>query len=69
MCNLSEGVYNNGFNNGFNNGYNKNAKENLMNLIKNTGWSLAKAMQMLGIPSEKEAHYKHLLEKADKDKD
>jgi hypothetical protein len=69
MCNLSEGVYNNGFNNGFNNGYNKNAKENLMNLIKNTGWSLAKAMQMLGIPSEKEAHYKQLLEKADKDKD
>ena len=67
MCNLSEGVYNNGFNNG----YNKKAKESLqslMTLIKNTGWSLAKAMQMLGIPSEKEAHYKQLLEKADKDK-
>ena len=72
MCNLSEGVYNNGFHNGFqdgfHNGYNSKAKESLQNLIKNTGWTLKKAMQMLGIPSEEEPQYKKLLKQADKEK-
>ena len=72
MCNLSEGVYNNGFHNGFqdgfHNGYNSKAKESLQNLIKNTGWTLKKAMQMLGIPSEEEPQYKKLLKQTDKEK-
>ena len=55
-------------NNGFHNGYNSKAKESLQNLIKNTGWTLKKAMQMLGIPSEEEPQYKKLLKQADKEK-
>ena len=44
MCNLSEGVYNDGFNNGVNVGTLNKAKEDLQNLIESTGWSLEKAM-------------------------
>ena len=67
MCNLSEGVYNDGFNNGFDNGVNvgtfNRAKEDLQNLIESTGWSLEKAMQVLRIPLEEKDHYENALKK------
>lgn len=67
MCNLSEGVYNDGFNNGFDNGVNvgtlNRAKEDLQNLIESTGWSLEKAMEMLCIPLEKKDYYEKKLKK------
>ncbi|MGN0951021.1 MAG: hypothetical protein ACI4OH_09845 [Mitsuokella sp.] len=55
MCNLSEGVYNNGF-------YDR-AKEDLKNLIQSTGWSLSKSMEMLRIPPEEKEHYEKVLKK------
>ena len=67
MCNLSEGVYNDGFNNGFDNGVNvgtlNKAQEDLQNLIESTGWSLEKAMQALRIPLEERDHYEKALKK------
>ncbi|MGN0951022.1 MAG: PD-(D/E)XK nuclease family transposase [Mitsuokella sp.] len=67
MCNLSEGVYNDGFNNGFDNGVNvgtfNRAKEDLQNLIESTGWPLEKAMQVLRIPLEEKEHYEKALKK------
>ena len=48
MCNLSEGVYNDGFNNGSDNGVNagtlNQAQADLQNLIESTGWSLENAL-------------------------
>ena len=61
MCNLSEGVYNNGFNDGVNVGTLNKAKEDLQNLIESTGWSLEKAMQALRIPLEEREHYEKAL--------
>lgn len=55
MCNLSEGVYNDGV-------YDR-AKEDLKNLIQSTGWSLAKAMEMLHIPPEEKEHYEQEMKK------
>ena len=59
MCNLSEGLYNNGFNDGT---YGR-AKTDLRNLIESTGWSLAKAMEMLRIPPEEKEHLEKELKK------
>ena len=59
MCNLSEGLYNNGFNDGT---YGR-AKTDLRNLIESTGWSLAKAMKMLRIPPEEKEHLERELKK------
>lgn len=55
MCNLSEGVYNDGV-------YDR-AREDLKNLIQSTGWSLAKAMEMLRIPKEEQEHLEKALKK------
>lgn len=63
MCNLSEGVYNDGFNNGVNVGTLNKAKEDLQNLIESTGWSLEKAMEMLCISLEKKDYYEKKLKK------
>lgn len=59
MCNLSEGLYNNGFNDGT---YGR-AKTDLRNLIESTGWSLARAMEMLRIPPEEKEHLEKDLNK------
>ncbi|WP_270380502.1 hypothetical protein [Mitsuokella multacida] len=55
MCNLSEGVYNDGVCD--------RAKEDLKNLIQSTGWSLAKAMAMLRIPPEERKDFEKALKK------
>jgi predicted transposase/invertase (TIGR01784 family) len=58
MCNLSEGVYDRGFANGLANGFadgtTSTKKLLVSNLIKNTGWSMEKALQVLGISSKEE---------------
>ena len=59
MCNLSEGLYNSGFNDGT---YGR-AKTDLRNLIESTGWSLAKAMEMLRIPPEEKENLEKELQK------
>ena len=58
-CNLSEGLYNSGFNDGT---YGR-AKTDLRNLIESTGWSLAKAMEMLRIPPEEKENLEKELQK------
>lgn len=58
MCNLSEGLYNSGFNDGT---YGR-AKTDLRNLIESTGWSLAKAMEMLRIPPEEKENLEKELQ-------
>lgn len=59
MCNLSEGLYNSGFNDGT---YGR-AKTDLRNLTESTGWSLAKAMEMLRIPPEEKENLEKELQK------
>ena len=68
MCNLSEGVYNNGFNKGFNNGYDKGTSEGfgnatihyLKNLMKEL--PLQKALDLMGITEKsKREEYTRLL--------
>ena len=56
---LTEGLYNNGFNDGT---YGR-TKTDLRNLIESTGWSLAKAMEMLRIPPEEKEHLEKELKK------
>ena len=59
MCTLREGLYNSGFNDGT---YGR-AKTDLRNLIESTGWSLAKAMEMLRIPPEEKENLEKELQK------
>ena len=63
MCNLSEGVYDNGVSDGISQGISLERGASLRNLMKNTGWPLEKAMPMLNIPSEEEARYKKIMKK------
>lgn len=63
MCNLSEGIYDDGVSDGISQGISLEREASLRNLMKNTGWPLEKAMQMLNIPSEEEARYKEILKK------
>ena len=53
MCNLSEGVERRGIEKGM--------KKALENLIHNTGWTIEKAMETLGIPSSERTSYEKLL--------
>lgn len=63
MCNLSEGVYDSGVLDGISQGILQEREASLRNLMENTGWSLKKAMQMLGISSEEGARYEKILKK------
>jgi len=63
MCNLSEGIYDDGVSDGISKGRSLEREASLRNLMKNTGWPLEKAMQMLNIPSEDVARYKKVMKK------
>ncbi len=53
MCNLSKGVENRGIL--------KGKIEDIQNLMKNTGWSLVKAMDLLNIPETDREIYLDML--------
>ena len=69
MCNLSEGVERRGIEKGIAQGMEKGVMqgrtegvtEMLRNLIHNTGWTIEKAMETLGIPSSERTSYEKLL--------
>ena len=69
MCNLSEGVERRGIEKGIAQGMEKGVMqgrtegvtEMLRNLIHNTGWTIEKAMETLGIPSSERISYEKLL--------
>ena len=63
MCNLSEGVYDSGVLDGISQGILQERESSLRNLMENTGWSLKKAMQILGISSEEGARYEKYCKK------
>ena len=69
MCNLSEGVERRGIAKGKAEGRTEGRAEGrteglmeaLQNLIRNTGWTVEKAMETLGIPSSERTSYEKLL--------
>ena len=65
MCNLSEGVERRGIAKGKAEGRTEGRTEGLMealqNLIRNTGWTVEKAMETLGIPSSERTNYEKQL--------
>ena len=61
MCNLSEGVERKGIAKGRAEGRTEGLMEALQNLIRNTGWTVEKAMETLGIPSSERTNYEKLL--------
>lgn len=70
MCNLSQGVYNDGWNKGWDSGWNDGKNEGkeeailsaLGNLKKSTGWSIEKCMEILEVPQEQKEIYMAKLE-------
>ncbi|MCQ2445227.1 MAG: Rpn family recombination-promoting nuclease/putative transposase [Mailhella sp.] len=55
MCNLSDGIYYEGYDKGYDQGAEQNQLLSIRNLMANLGCSLEKAMDLLGIPpSERE---------------
>ena len=53
MCNLSQGVWNEGRESGFEDGI----VSSIQNLMLNTSWSIEKALSTLGVPRDKWEHY------------
>lgn len=67
MCNLSQGVMELGRAEGMAQGMEKGMVEGFLasirNLMANTGWSLEKAMETLGVPETDRPKYTDLLQK------
>ena len=61
MCNLSESVERKGIAKGRAEGRTEGLMEALQNLIHNTGWTIEKAMETLGIPASERTSYEKLL--------
>ena len=63
MCNLSEGVRDLGRAEGRVEGRIEGFLDSIRNLMANTGWSLEKAMETLGLPESDRPKYADLLQK------
>ena len=65
MCNLSQGVYDDGFNSGYDSGYNLGIDESTVNSIKNLmenmSWNINQSMDALSVPDEKREKYKAII--------
>ena len=65
MCNLSQGVYDDGFNSGYDSGYNLGIDESTVNSIKNLmenmSWNINQSMDALSVPDEKKEKYKAII--------
>ena len=62
MCNLSEGVMELGIEKGIEKGKVEGFLASIRNLMANTGWSLEKAMETLGLPEADRSKYADLLQ-------
>ncbi len=68
MCNLGQGIYDDGYNEGYGSGYgtgydsghDESIIKNINNLMKNTGWDIEKCMDALGIDEDEREKYKEL---------
>ena len=63
MCNLSQGVMALGIEKGIEQGKAEGLLASIRNLMANTGWSLEKAMEILGVPETDRSKYADLLQK------
>ena len=63
MCNLSQGVEEKGRIKGRAEGRAEGLLASIRNLMANTGWSLEKAMEVLGVPETDRSEYADLLQK------
>lgn len=61
MCNLSQGVYDDGFNDGYDSGSDESLSISIKNLMDTTDWDIDKCMAALKIPDNKREKYKEIL--------
>ena len=65
MCNLSQGVYDDGFNDGYDSGYDsghdESSIEGIKNLMDGTDWDIDKCMDILKISNDKREKYKDII--------
>ncbi len=61
MCNLGQGIYDDGYNEGYGSGHDESIVNNINNLMKNTGWDIEKCMVALGIDEEEKEKYKEII--------
>ena len=65
MCNLSQGVYDDGFNDGYDSGYDsghdESSIEGIKNLMNGTEWDIDKCMDILKISNDKREKYKNII--------
>ena len=61
MCNLSQGVYDDGFNDGYDSGYDESLIEGIKNLMDGTDWDIDKCMNILKISDDKREKYKNII--------
>ncbi|MBQ9608874.1 MAG: hypothetical protein IJV15_05440 [Lachnospiraceae bacterium] len=61
MCNLSQGVYDDGFNDGYDSGIEESTINSIKNLIENTDWDIDKCMDILKISNDKREKYKDII--------
>ena len=61
MCNLSQGVYDDGFNDGYDYGYDESLIEGIQNLMDCTDWDIDKCMNILKISDDKREKYKNII--------
>ena len=61
MCNLSIGVYEEGYNDAYNDAYNESKIMDIRNLMDSTDWNIDKCMNILKIPHDKRELYKETI--------
>lgn len=69
MCNLSQGVYDDGFNSGYDSGYDsgynlgidESTVNSIKNLMENMSWNINQSMDALSVPDEKKEKYKAII--------
>ena len=65
MCNLSIGVYEEGYNDAYDDAYNDAYDESAINAIKNLmnkkGWDMEECMEVLDIPDDKRESYRETI--------
>lgn len=61
MCNLSQGIFNEGIQKGIEKGYESKELANIRTIMKKTGWSIKQTMEFLDVPETLHAKYTELL--------
>ncbi|MBQ9610499.1 MAG: hypothetical protein IJV15_13795 [Lachnospiraceae bacterium] len=65
MCNLSIGVYEEGYNAAYNDAYNDAYDESALNAIKSLmnkkGWDIEECMEVLDVPQDKQEEYRKII--------